>query len=412
MIDNINENTNHDDTLSNYDVTSHTAGMWKYNPVPQDIEPHSEYASVYENNDYAEIIAARVRGKKHKHEGTNCDDWYEYKMVGDTVIVAVSDGAGSKVLSRIGAKESCVAAVNYLDTEFKGLQKDNPHMQKGLGMPLDSKEFIAECTKLAGILQGSVNAAFIGAQNAFKSRKTSDELIESLGKVPDIRDFSSTFLAAAIVPVNVNGSKEHFVISVQIGDGMIASVNADTSFTDALRILGNADSGNFAGETEFLTSDTVRSPESLMSRTKIGRRKMSSLMLMTDGVADDYYPNSPEILRLYLDLQLNNIIGECGFDKDATSEYKDKMPKPVSYPWVNDSDVSYALQYAKNIFAETDLTLENVWGKKDILDVSSLKYFDTDSYTKDKSEMLSVWLDNYVERGSFDDRTLVIVNVK
>ena len=30
---------------------------------------------------------------------------------------------------------------------------------------------------------------------------------------------------------------------------------------------------------------------------------------------------------------------------------------------------------------------------------------------KDPSKRLQIWLDNYVERGSFDDRTLVIVRM-
>lgn len=409
MIDNINENTNQDDTLSNFDVTSHTAGMWKYNPIPEIPEPHTEYSSAYENSEYAEIIGARVRGKKHKHEGTNCDDWFEYRTVKDTVIAVVSDGAGSKELSRIGAKKSCIAGVDYLENQINSLLSTEA-FQLNLAKGFDSAEFISECSKLAGVMQTSVEVAFNGVQSAFLKRKNKNELIEVLGKVPDLKDFSSTYLAAVLIPVLVNGTTEHFVISIQIGDGMIASVNADADFSDALRILGNADSGGFAGETEFLTSDSARSVESLKNHTKIGRRRISSLMLMSDGVADDYYPSSPEILRLYLDLQLNNIIGECGFNKGTASEYKGKIPKPVSYPWVNDSDVSYALQYAKNIFAETDLTLEKAWGKNDILDNAALKYFDTDSYTKDKTEMLSIWLDNYVERGSFDDRTLVIIN--
>ena len=413
MINNISDNHAHDDSLSNFEVTTHTAGMWKYNPIPEKPEPYSEYLSSYENNDYAEIIAARVRGKKHKHEGTNCDDWYEFKIIDDAIIVAVADGAGSKLLSRIGAKESCKSAVSYLENEFKKLFIDNSNIIKNLSKDFDDKDFIAQCTKLASVMQGSVNAAFDGIDSAFKSRRLSDELIESIGKVPDIKDFSSTLLVAVIIPVNVNNCREHFVISVQIGDGMIASVNRDADFADALRILGNADGGSFAGETEFITSESTRLPESLMSRTKIGRRKISSLMLMTDGVADDYYPNTPEILRLYLDLQLNNIIGEYGFNSDDSAhEFIDKIPKPVSYPWVNDSDICYAIQYAKNIITNTALDLEKLWSRHDILNTASLKYFNADSYCKDKAEMLSVWLDNYVERGSFDDRTLVIINVK
>ena len=34
-----------------------------------------------------------------------------------------------------------------------------------------------------------------------------------------------------------------------------------------------------------------------------------------------------------------------------------------------------------------------------------------DEKLSDPGERLKVWLDNYVERGSFDDRTLVVVTI-
>ena len=42
---------------------------------------------------------------------------------------------------------------------------------------------------------------------------------------------------------------------------------------------------------------------------------------------------------------------------------------------------------------------------------SSLEAFGK-KLANDKSERLKVWLDNYSQRGSFDDRTLVIIEPK
>jgi len=86
------------------------------------------------------------------------------------------------------------------------------------------------------------------------------------------------------------------------------------------------------------------------------------------------------------------------------------VPQPIEYPWVNDGDVKYALQYAKNVLTETGMTLEQLWADKYAQKKASLASFDI-VYDKDKAEMLKIWLDNYVERGSFDDRTLLIINI-
>ena len=113
--------------LSDNDVTAHTAAMWKYNPVPESPEPFPEAScdSVSENG--FEVIAATVRGKKHKHDGTNCDDFYAFEIFDNAVIAAVADGAGSKLFSRIGAKASCEAVVKYVKARFSAIKRDNPN---------------------------------------------------------------------------------------------------------------------------------------------------------------------------------------------------------------------------------------------------------------------------------------------
>lgn len=58
----------------------------------------------------------------HKHQGTNCDDWFEFSTIGQWTIIAVADGAGSKKFSRIGAKVSCETAVKSLENSLKSYQ--------------------------------------------------------------------------------------------------------------------------------------------------------------------------------------------------------------------------------------------------------------------------------------------------
>ncbi len=405
--------------LSDSEVTSHTASMWKYNPVPEAPEPYPEYKADYDKKQGFEVTAARVRGKKHKHDGSNCDDWYAYDFLDGCVIAAVSDGAGSKPLSRIGAKVSCNAALAGIKSGLSELRKENPDMEKTLSKPFDDSDFTGLCSKLAVVMQSSVETAFSAVEGAYIVRAEKPEFEEALGRKPELKDYSGTLLAAAAIPADKG---ETFIISIQLGDGMIASFNREADFDSALRILGNADSGGFAGETDFLTSEQMRTPDSLRSRTKIQRGKVTSLMLMTDGVADDYYPNNPQLLRLYLDLMLNGIIdipGEkealklngCTYAESSVQKDSSPVPGPVSYPWVNNSGVKYSLQYAKNVMSETGTDLRGLWENRfgDIIRSASLESFHI-SNGGGKEERLSVWLDNYVERGSFDDRTLLVIN--
>ena len=93
---------------------------WTWKPILPGKDNHSEYACQSEilPNGF-KILAAWVRGKKHKHEGTNCDDWFEIARSGKWGIIAVSDGAGSKMFSRVGARVACKAAVNYLINQLQ-----------------------------------------------------------------------------------------------------------------------------------------------------------------------------------------------------------------------------------------------------------------------------------------------------
>ncbi|MCM1329556.1 MAG: protein phosphatase 2C domain-containing protein [Ruminococcus sp.] len=397
------------ETLTDSDVTAHTAAMWKYNPVPETPEPYPEFYSEEKSDDNFEVIAAAVRGKKHKHEGTNCDDNFALAIENGVVIAAVADGAGSKPFSRIGARAACEAAVKYAKARLAAIERGTPNYRELLGKPFDDEGFTAVCAEFAGLLRDSFTEAFAAVDAAFEKRKDIPEFEAAIGRKPELKDFSSTLLMTVAVPVETENGREFFTAALQLGDGMIAAIDENAEFENALIILGGADSGSFAGETEFITSEQTRTADSLKSRTKIRRGKITSLMLMTDGVADDYFPNSPQLLRLALDLKLNGILPINDGGISLMDEVK--IPDPVAYPWVNDGDVKYALQYAKNIIAEGRFDLKGLWQRADVQRRASLEKFGI-VHEKERAEMLKLWLDNYVERGSFDDRTLVLINVK
>ena len=113
--------------LSDREVMQHTASIWRYRTVIEDgTELHTEFHSKYQRVGRCEAIGARVRGKKHKHEGTNCDDWFETAESAGCLIAVVADGAGSKPLSRIGARVSCEGASREAPAGFQTTRRPRP----------------------------------------------------------------------------------------------------------------------------------------------------------------------------------------------------------------------------------------------------------------------------------------------
>ena len=391
--------------LSDMEVMEHTASVWQYKEITDDgTEMHSEYHEKRTRTGAAEIIGARVRGKKHKHEGTNCDDFFETAFTEDCAIVVVCDGAGSKLLSRIGARVSSESAAAYLKESLAKLFSDTPEIKAGLCAELNSSEFMAACGKIAPLVQQSAREALAAQQKKLDELCADEAYEKALGKKPVLSDLYATFLAAVAVPLEINGKRECFMACVQIGDGCICAINSAENSEHCLRIMGEADSGAFSGETDFLSEKNTK-PEAISAKTRISRGRSDTIMLMTDGVADDYFPAVPMMKRLYLDLCLNGILPMSG---ELTSG---EDPAPIRFKSVSLSQTSVALQYAKQLLSEkADEAMNALWDKREMLRCHSLEAFRM-NIGDTPEERLRVWLDNYNERGSFDDRTLVIIKV-
>lgn len=323
-------------------VTDYTAALWQDRPVPaEEPEPAPEFVYGALTLPGSRVVAARVRGRKHRHQGANCDDWYEFAALGDITCVAVSDGAGSKKLSRVGARESCRAAVNTLTERLRAAFAERPELREHMRLPLTDGRCMDACGALAGAVQQSVLAAADAVEAAWKKRRADPAYAALLGREPRLEDFSATLLTAAFVP---SGEGTCLAAACQVGDGAVALLEGQDGCT--VKLLGAADAGAFSGETVFLTDPALRRLEALQSRTRIARCAAGTALVMTDGVADDYFPPERELPRLYRDLTDNRILGDMDTEDG---------PGP-------------------------GLRLKN-------------------------------WLAGYVERGSFDDRTLVIVSM-
>lgn len=421
-----------DSRLTSREITELTASMWKYTPVP-DNQPDKMPEYVFRTHDFTggRLTGARVRGKMHKHNGTNCDDWFEFGTHEGIIFAALSDGAGSRKLSRVGARAACEAATGCISVSLRKLLNAKPSLKTLPALRITDPEFMQypedvravkfseECAKVYGdfisLAQSAVMKAREAVEIAFLSRADKREYHELLGRYPDIRDFSSTFLLALLVPVG-EGGNDRLAITCQIGDGMTALINTRADFTKALRLMGEADSGEFSGETDFLTSLT---PEMLRRKTRIAITDADILLMMTDGVSDDYFPNSPQLIRLYFDLLINGVLDvpddgplnvSAGMMPLSVMRTLKRSIKPLAYPEVSERRREVPIQYTSRILSalcklNNRYGLSGLWEDKRILRVMS-NVIDDD--VNNPAEVLKLWLDNYVVRGSGDDRTLII----
>lgn len=401
--------------LSDQEVIAHTSTLWKYQPVPEnEPEPYAEYKkdSASLGNAY-HVIASRVRGKKHKHEGTNCDDWFETRNMENFVIAAVADGAGSRKFSRIGAKASCEGAMEFLETELGKLSRREFNFYSALGCPMGDSRFQHAVSGLVSVVQHAVMAAKEAVKEAYDARRMDKRYSGILHRDLELGDFASTFLLTVAVPMET--SSETLVVSCQVGDGMVAALNTKAPFEQIVTLMGEPDSGAFSGETEFLTSSKIDGIGSLANRTKVARKPFDFILSMTDGVADDYDPNATQMLRLYLDLKANRIIDAPEWRKVMESRHlhepmPDRIPKPQTYPSIDGKAVTryVPIQYTKDMLDMNGWTLRELWEshQDDLARMAS--YIEPDQ-GKNAAFRLQDWLDNYVIRGSFDDRTLVIL---
>lgn len=392
--------------LSDREVMERTAALWQYKEIQDDgTEQHSEFHTKRTETPFAEIIAARARGKMHKRDGTNCDDYFETAAAGECVVAVVCDGAGSKPLSRIGARVSSETACAYLKQQLPQLFEQSGGIKSALCAQMNGAEFMDGCMKIVQLVQQSAAQA-LDAQKAKLAELSADEKYTSaLGRAPVLSDLSATFLAAVIIPLETERGRETFVTSVQIGDGCVCAIDSKAGAENCLKLLGTPDSGAFLGETDFLSEKNIRAGV-IAAKTRVSRGTSDYVMLMTDGVADDYFPAQPMMKRLFLDLGLNGIIpmeGELSAGED---------PAPVFYSSVSMSRKSVALQYAKQLLSDSsEQAINGLWDKRGSLRAHSLEAFRM-NIGDTPEERLCVWLDNYNERGSFDDRTLCVVKLK
>lgn len=260
--------------------------LWVEKPVPANIEfpkddTNTAYVMVKSFNGVPQkdIVAASKRGRSHAQEAKPRDD--DFKVSFDPVsgwyILAVADGAGSAKYSREGSRIAC----ETVDSFIKDKLAEEGESFEELIKIYESNKSQENLNPVVGKVHDVLFKAATEAHKAIIKRV--EECSTAI-----LKDFSTTLLVAICRKFDFGW----FIASFGVGDGAIGLYIEDD---DKIRLLNEPDGGEYAGQTRFVTMESI-----FKDRTRL---KMSivpdftALMLMTDGVSDPMFETDANLAK-------------------------------------------------------------------------------------------------------------------
>lgn len=261
--------------------------LWKNIPVPANIEfPKCDEASDYvlvpefEGLPQKDIVVASKRGRSHAQEGKPRDDDFRvsFNPQNGWYVLAVADGAGSAKYSREGSRVACETVEAYCKERLA---------EQGEAFENAVKAYANERTQetLKPVIEKIHEILFKAATEAYK---TISKKVEDCQGSAVLKDFSTTLLLAVCRKFSFGW----FIASFGVGDGAIAIYDKNS---EGVKLLNEPDGGEYAGQTRFLTMDSI-----FRDKTRI---KMSivpdftALMLMTDGISDPFFETDANLAK-------------------------------------------------------------------------------------------------------------------
>lgn len=269
--------------------------LWKNLPTPSDVEyykPDSDKSFVkvesttshfgIKKHTRKDIVAASQRGRSHAQEGRPRDDDFALKYLNENewYIMTVADGAGSAKSSRKGSEIVCKTVIEVCKKMIIENLKVFEHQIKEFNTDRsDSKR-----KYLGDFLYKILGSAFI------KSLKNIEDEAKQSNK--PIKDFSTTL----IVSICKKFKFGWFVGAFWVGDGGIGIYNKETRF---LKVLGESDGGEYAGQTRFITMPEIAQPAELYRRLRFEIvDDFTALILMTDGITDPKFETDANLSKI------------------------------------------------------------------------------------------------------------------
>ena len=247
--------------------------LWKNLPSDQTgLFAKPDEDRIFLDTPHLTALAASLRGRSHAHVGKYRDDdfaMYFAEATGWHVFIA-ADGAGSAKYARRGSRIAGQVASTALAGKLSGPNELDDALEK-----LGSSETEEDGEKLRAIASNILIAAAYQGLAAIEKQAGEQQAA--------LRDFNTTFIAVLAKKLETRW----FFASFAIGDGG-AGVMLEA---ERVELLTKPDSGEFAGQTLFLTSPDVFSDAKLLpGRTQVAFcNNFSFLAVMTDGLTDPIF---------------------------------------------------------------------------------------------------------------------------
>ena len=263
--------------------------LWKSIPVSGEapFQKISSNSAGIELPDGKKLAAASIRGRLHANCGRFRDDHFAVQTVSEAwTLMAVADGAGSAVYSREGARIACETFMKHAAAV---LGDDNSKINAFL------RSEKSESNRSGIMMQLEECMEFLGNVFYDAAVESKDALLseaEELSSDITIRDFDTTLLFVCIAGI----SQGYFIFSFSVGDCTAAVYTDDPRY---FRVMNIQDTGDFAGETNFLTclDLTPEGRAGFVSRMDIHFvPDFRAVYLMTDGLSDPVFESSSELI--------------------------------------------------------------------------------------------------------------------
>lgn len=288
--------------------------LWVSKPVPDNIQyPKKDedcnYVLVpeFEGLPQKDIVVASKRGRSHAQEGKPRDDDFRvsFNSQNGWYILAVADGAGSAKYSREGSRVACETVETYCKER---LAEQGEAFEQAVRAYAENKSQ----ENLKPVIEKIHEILFKAATEGYKAIS---KKVEDCQGSAVIKDFSTTLLLAVCRKFSFGW----FIASFGVGDGAIAIYDKEA---DGIKLLNEPDGGEYAGQTRFLTMESI-----FRDRTRI---KMSivpdftALMLMTDGISDPFFETDSNLAKKEKwDALWENLSKEVEFtDDNEQSQYQ------------------------------------------------------------------------------------------
>jgi len=262
--------------------------LWKNIPSEQD-ETKIEYPKCDEDKDFVKVetknaavqkdmVAASQRGRSHAIEGKPRDDDFalHFNEQREWYILVVADGAGSAEYSRAGSQIACRTAVEVCEQQLDDVgalleEQIESYWEKKSEERKDAYEFLHR----------------IVGKAAFEAYKNICREAAAKKRVP--KEYATTLLLCICKKFEFGW----FVGAFWVGDGGIGIYRREPQ---ELKILGEPDGGEFAGQTRFLTMQEIFS-DRVRTRFEIVE-DFTAVVLMTDGVTDPKFETDANLNRI------------------------------------------------------------------------------------------------------------------